>query len=276
VTNTRLRARCADLQQSAPESYKAYQRGNYELYDSLASAYVWWRDCMANDGALVDDLCRAEGLRWQTRKDNRPNFKPMLLLLFKFRHPTPAERVMIGQWSQALLAVHMEVEQSPDDFRAKLHSKVVALFKSEGMVGLAARERDTEEADDDGAGEVDDGGPIGPIVTRRPKRVSETITDDTRAKIADRAVQAVTTGAGIGSVVPKEPPRVANVLSPTKKDIIVIPARVEANGSITLLGSTPNQDTVRRVASEVARHDLVVDGGAAISVRRRDNQGEKL
>ncbi len=202
---------------------------------------MWWHDASQQDGYL-DARYKRRGITYRNRNDgNRPNFNPLIRLVWNFHNLGPTERVLISQCNKALQALHEQYSANPEDFNHNPEGKLTALIQSKGGVsGLAETVTLAGADDDDHEGEP----------SEKQNRANQNSAETLTAEIARQALQEIKASKGIGEVTPKEPVRVGN------DSLLVLLARQEKDGRVTILGSSNDPGQIEAVAAAVARGGL--------------------
>lgn len=124
------------LQSDAAEQYPDYRRRHELLWRLLSKTYLWWREASQEDDYLEMQY-KEKGIRYRSHGD-RPNFNPLIRLVWGIGDVEPADRVTISQWNQALQGMHAQYLLKPEDFNHNPEGKLTALFQlNGGVAGLA-------------------------------------------------------------------------------------------------------------------------------------------
>jgi hypothetical protein len=125
------------LQTDASEQYPAYRRNHELLWRLLSKTYLWWREAL-QEQEYLDARYEQSGIRHHSDDGNRPNFNPLIRLVWNFQQIDQNERVTISQWNKALQAMHERFLEKPENFNHNPEGKLIALLQSQGGVsGLA-------------------------------------------------------------------------------------------------------------------------------------------
>jgi hypothetical protein len=227
------------LQSDASEQYEAYRRTHEHLWKLLSRAYLWWRDASQEDGYLVS-LYEQKDIRYH-RDGTRPNFNPLIRLVWGIGDIDRADRVTISQWSQALQAMHEQYSQEAQDFNYNPEGKLTALLQSKGGISGLAGKTNAASADDADRARA-----------RSPTKRPSTGASDAlvTAEISRQALARVNDFVAIGAFTSEEPIRVG------VGGLLVLLARRDPTGGITILGSSNDPAQIEAVAAIVARRDL--------------------
>ena len=224
------------LQESADAQYEIYKRSHEQLWVLLSKAYLWWREASKESGYL-EFLYKQREIGFRTTDGNLPNFNPLIRLIWNMQELDSAERVTVSQWNKALQSVHEHYVQNPDDFRHNAEGKLTAYIQGEGGVaGLTASN----------VGDEDE--PVSPF---RRKSLNSAMTPKSRVEIERRSITELKTQKqGVGSVAIRGTVRVGG------EGLLVLLARREPNGHITVLGSSNDPTQIDAVAACAAQTNL--------------------
>jgi hypothetical protein len=228
------------LREAANEHYAVHRRSNEQLYTDLAKVLCWYIKASPDEIYLATKF-KERGIQYR-QSGNRPNFNPLIRLVWNFESIGPTERVTISQWSKALQAMHERHSGNPHAFQHNPEGKLVEFIQSQGGVsGLAEGTKLAAEAD------VDD--PAFPPSTT-PTR-SKTIQDDPRPdEIGRYACERVKASAGIGTATTSEPVRIG------ADGLCVLLGRPDVSGSVALLGSSNDPSHIEAVAAFIASREM--------------------
>ena len=238
MTKRHLELQLQKLQEGADAQYDAYRRSHEQLWSLLAKSYLWWREASEESGYL-EALYKKREIRFRTGDSNVPNFNPLIRLIWNMQELGAVERVTISQWNKALQSVHEHYAQHADDFRHNAEGKLTAYIEGQGgVVGLTTR--NAEYTDDET-----------PINRLRRTSHSSTLTTKGREEIARRALTELKAQKkGVGSVAVRETVRVGG------DGLLVLLARREKNGRITVLGSSNDPTQIDAVAALAVQTNL--------------------
>src|SRR5262249_46840495 len=208
------------LQNEAIEEYEAYRRSHEQLWKLLARAYLWWRDASREVGYL-DSVYKQRSILHRTDR-NRPNFNPLIRLVWKFENIGAAERVTISQWNKALQVMHERYLEKQQDFDHNPEGKLAALIQSRGGVsGLAASDASHKQG---------------------RRRTNNAGNDAVADEVARHALARLKTSKGIGTLTIKQPIRIGG------GNLSVLLARRDASGPVAILGSSNDSNQIEAVA----------------------------
>jgi hypothetical protein len=237
MSRRHLEIQLKKLQDGADLQYDAYRRSHELLWGLLAKSYLWWRDASEERGYL-EALYKQREIGFRASGSNVPNFNPLIRLIWNMQELDSAERATISQWNKALQSVHEHYAEHADDFRHNAEGKLTAYIEGQGgVVGLTMS--DAEYADDEEP-------------THRSRRTSNnSITAKSREEIARRALTELKSQrTGVGSVAVRDTVRVGG------DGLLVLLARQERNGRITVLGSSNDPSHIDAVAASAVQTNL--------------------
>ena len=76
-----LNQRLAELQSAADAQTQTYESSRDKLYQNIVDTYLWWREA-SKDSKYLNELYKAEGIRFRARGGNAPNFYPLVRLVW--------------------------------------------------------------------------------------------------------------------------------------------------------------------------------------------------
>ena len=224
-------------------NYANYVRSKAELRRALVKAYLWWRDCQ-NEPGLLDRLYDENGLQNRAAQDNKPNFGPMLRLMFNKIDIEDRERITIWSWGTAVRALHMEYEDNPKRYRHNAEGKLVSYFNEMGGISGLTKKDEPDEGEE--YIKADKQSKVGKSASKAALASQDAI----KLNLQQRALDVLRSDKGIGKADTKTAVRVG------EHGLLALLARREPNGTITILGSANSQDAVKLVAEQVIQADL--------------------
>jgi hypothetical protein len=227
------------LQSDAAEHYPGYRRNHELLWRLLSKTYLWWRKASEVDDYLESQY-EQKGIRYRSH-GNRPNFNPLIRLVWDIGDIEQADRVTISQWNKALQKMHAQYLQQPKDFNHNPEGKLTALLQTQGGVaGLAAIP--------DIADEPHHSRSRGSLTKNADAGGSDARVT---AEISRQALAQVNAFTEIAAFTTEEPIRVG------ADGFLVLLARRDRVGRITILGSSNDPAQIEAVAATIARRDVV-------------------
>jgi hypothetical protein len=129
-----LEQRLDALTIEASDSYDAEQAATRTHWRALVRAYLFWTDCQATPGFL-DDQYKAHGIRsYSLGGGNRPNFNPLLKLVFRKSLELRGDTSRIGQRASALSALHAECTDNPQRYRKDPEARLLDFWTKKGGI----------------------------------------------------------------------------------------------------------------------------------------------
>jgi hypothetical protein len=172
--------------------------------------------------------------------NRRPNFNPLLRLVFGKKDIEPADRVTFSQWNKALQAMDAHYSQQPKDFNHNPEGKLIELLRSNG--GVAGLAEAIPGVADQPA----------PDSARSSKTKGGAGSSDARvtAEMSRQALAQVNDFAKIAAFTTQHLIRVG------ADGLLVLLARRDQTGRITILGSSNDPAQIEAVAASIARRDF--------------------
>lgn len=226
MTEADLAARLDALTTEASDSYDAEETATRAHRRALVRAYLLWRDCQDSPGFL-DAQYESHGIKGYTLGEgNRPNFNPLLRLVFRKSLELRDNASRIGQRAAALSALHAEHEDNPKRYRKDPEAKLLAFMNDNhgisGLIKLDQEARATRE------GRTGPGGMPAP----REREPDEEFGIESLTALRKAALGSAVSSTGIASFVPSRPVRVG------ADDMLVLLGKREADGTVVVIGST--------------------------------------
>ncbi len=108
-----LNQKLAELQSAADAQTQAYESSRDKLYQNIVDTYLWWREA-SKDSKYLNELYKAEGIRFRARGGNAPNFYPLVRLVWNIDISKRASTV--SDWANSLLKLHETATQDADKY----------------------------------------------------------------------------------------------------------------------------------------------------------------
>lgn len=234
-----LRRRFAELSQESQASYSSYVRSTKDLWRQLVRNYLFWYDCQARPEDL-EELYEEHQLQVRAKVDNMPNFGPFLRIMFgKVVLDDDRERMTFWKWGTSLNALHIEYSENPQRYRSNPEGKLLQFMIDNGGIDGLTKKEDTDiDKFEDEPKEKD------------VKKVPPKITTRIRKAVQERAKIGLKTAKGIGTASTKAPVRIG------EDGLVVLLARREPNGAITIIGSTNDQAVIDGAAERSFSTDI--------------------
>ncbi len=235
-----LDAELQKIQTDAVDQVTKHQSARDLLYQNLAAAYIWWRQADKQEDYL-NNLYAANGIAHQNR-GNRPNFNPLVKLVFKL----PAENnPTTSQWAGAILALHDYFDDNPQifDHRPDPVGELTAHIRDSGGVnGLRRKQSDEIE------GLEDDSAPA-PKKGIKPKKPDKKRLKTEREVVSHKKSQ-IEVSAGILTV------DVGTVAANDDNLLILLARRDKQTGKLVIVGTTNDNGVVNQAILECVEIDL--------------------
>lgn len=225
--STDLDDKLAELQSNASGHFAAYRRTHSQLHSLLAESYLWWREAAEQLGYL-DSLYQRHEIGQKTT-DNKPNFNPLIRLIWQIREPTENDRATISQWNKALQGIDVQFCEHPEEFNHNPVGKLVSLIERKGGVVGFQEGRPTEREPQDG--------PASP----GPEGVDYT---------SELAIAALQSSPGIGLAVLDEPIRVG------QDDLVLLLAKRKPDGKVIILDSSNESGDIKKASLNAIRRNF--------------------
>lgn len=234
-----LRQRFQELSLESQQSYKNFVRSTEDLWRALVRSYLFWYDCQSVPEVL-DELYEEHELQVRARGDNTPNFGPFLRIVFgKSNLDAERERMTFWKWGTALNALHVEYSERLGHYRNNPEGRLLQFLADAGGIDGVTRKEDPaiDRFEDE---------PKKKEVKRAPPKVTTKI----RKAVQERAKRELKTAKEIGRVQAKAPVRIG------EDEMVVLLARREKNGSLTVIGSTNDQSVIDGAAERAFSSDI--------------------
>ncbi len=226
MTAADLAARLEALTTEASDSYDAEEQATRSHRRALVRAYLLWRDCQASPGFL-DAQYEAHGIRGYKLADgNRPNFNPLLRLVFRRSLELRNNASRIGQRAAALSALHAEHEDNPKRYRKDPEAKLLAFMNDNGGIsGLIQLDQDARATREGRPGP-------GGVPAPREREPDEEFGIESLTALRKAALGSAVASTGIARFMPSRPVRVG------ADGMLVLLGKREPDGTVVVVGST--------------------------------------
>lgn len=201
--------------------------------------YLFWYDCQATPEVL-DELYEEHQLQVRAKAENMPNFGPFLRIMFgKAVLDDDRERMTFWKWGTALNALHIEYSERLGYYRNNPEGRLLQFLSDAGGIdGITKKEEDVVDKFEDEPKLKD--------VKKAPPKVSTKI----RKAVQERAKLLLKTATEIGKVQAKAPVRIG------EDNLVVLLAKREKNGGLTVIGSTNDQSVIDGAAERAFSSDI--------------------
>lgn len=232
MTTADLAARLEVLTTEASESYDASEQATRTHRRALVRAYLLWRDCQS-DPDFLSDQYKTYGVRgYKLADSNRPNFNPLLRLVFRKSLELRNNDSRIGQRAAALSALHAEHEDNPKRYRKDPETKLLAFMNDNGgIAGLGKLDQDARAAREERPGP-------GGVPAPREREPDEEFGVESLAALRMAALDSAVSSPGIASFVPSRPVRVG------ADGMLVLLGKRGPDGTVVVVGSTNESEAL--------------------------------
>jgi hypothetical protein len=239
MDRAQLRKRFDELSLENQTTYSLYVRSTKDLWRQLVRNYLFWYDCQARPEDL-EELYEEHQLQVRAKAENMPNFGPFLRIMFgKAVLDDDRERMTFWKWGTSLNALHIEYSENSQRYRSNPEGKLLQfMVDSGGIDGLTKKE--------DPIVDIYEDEPKKKEIKRAPPKVTTKI----RKALQERAKIGLKTAKGIGTASTKAPVRIG------EDGLVVLLARREPNGAITIIGSTNDQAVIDGAAERSFSTDI--------------------
>lgn len=237
----KLLAKLQDLRITALETHRLNETGRKHLYKTLACTYFVHRQFMQADPQYLNQLYDKAGIVTTGGQSNEVNYRPFLRLVWDQKVVSGYLNNKLTQWSAVLRLLDARYLENPAYFDEMDGEDRMASYIDEcGGINAMLLGNKT-------------GGEDTPEVARhKPSEVRKIVEKQQATEaVAERRLEmlANTSAPALASVTPAE-----TVRSDENKLVALI-GRMEADGSIKLLGSTNETDAIKAVAAHALRKD---------------------
>lgn len=141
-TNT-LDQQLDQLQTDVKDQTAEYESSAAKLRQNFVDAYLWWRDA-SQEKDYLSGLYTKAGIKSRKRNSNRPNFYPLVRLVWKIDISKKASTV--SNWTKSMLALHEEYAEHSDLYESDARQRLINFIIDEGgLSGLRGERQMTEQ-----------------------------------------------------------------------------------------------------------------------------------
>ena len=135
----------ATLKGLADAHLKLHERSQRALWQTLAEAYMWWREAVKKEGYLEKQFAKNNITYYNTNK-NYPNFNPVVKLVMHYLDPI-RERVKINGYATALNAIDDEYIRNSHIYKNRdaVTELVDWMDDKGGILGITGKKVEDEE-----------------------------------------------------------------------------------------------------------------------------------
>lgn len=233
-----LQLKLDNLINSATETVRLNESSRQKLYGTLAETYVTWRELQQNPTWLEAQYKKAN-IDYRTTA-NEANFRPFIKLIFSITETKGYYNNKIYHWQTVLRQLDKYYLADERKYRENAVFKLKSLIDDLGgisqIVEDAAKLGDRNERDE--------------TETKKSDAKKKAALTQTQAELAKKSVSEFSSAViGIGSAKLEVAVRTDN------NNLVALIGRKEADGSITVLGSTNSSDAMNAVALGARAHN---------------------
>lgn len=232
-----LQSKLDALINSATEAVRLNESSRQKLYGTLAETYVTWREFQQNPKWLETQYKNANITYRST--GNEINFRPFIRLVFNISDTAGYYNNKIYHWQTVLRELDKYYISDERRYRENTVNKLKSLIDDLG--GIA---KIVEDAVHVGENQTDE------TETKKSVAKKQAALTQTQAELAKRSVSEFSSvPIGIGSAKLQVPVRTDS------NNLVALIGRREADGTITVLGSTNSNDAMSAVALGARAHN---------------------
>lgn len=208
-------------------------------WQSVARAYVWWRNADQQQGYL-DTLYASKGIA-NNNLSNRINFNPLVRLIWDIHGERWAH---VSSLAKTIAALHEEFIENPHLYKRNAEDELVTYIEDNG--GLSGvRKKGSLDFDDDGTVVEDQ--------KTKSKSGVKTVDKDIQKELLKRQTDHIAASTGIATIDVGD--AAVNTQNTTGSDLLVVLAKRDDNGKLVVLGTSNDTDLVERTVLECVEFD---------------------
>jgi hypothetical protein len=138
----KLDTRLKELQSTAEKQSTQYSSSRQLLHQNIVDAYLWWRDAQNEDGYLLK-LYDTNAIRYKKTKSNKPNFYPLVRLVWDIDVSTKAST--ISNWANSLAVLDETYASAPNKFPQPRADLINYIDSKGGLKGLRGEKQLTAD-----------------------------------------------------------------------------------------------------------------------------------
>ena len=236
-----LQSKLDDLIISATEANRLNESSRQKLYGTLAHTYVTWRELQQNPKWLETQYKKANIDYRNT--ENKINFRPFIRLVFNITETKGYYNNKIYHWQEVLRKLDEYYISDERRYKENAANKLKSLIDDLGgiskIVEKAAIGKD--KTSDESGNETE---------TKKSDAKKKAALTQTQAELAKKSVSEFSSAVnGIGSA------KIEVAVRTDNNNLVALIGRKEADGSITVLGSTNSSDAMNAVALGARAHN---------------------
>lgn len=236
-----LEQKLEDLILVGLESDRLYESSTEHLYKTLAQAYIDWVE-FQKVPSFLETQYKSKGIVWRKIQSNEINFRPYIKLVFGLKENSATNNNKAGDWGAVLRELdRFYNEADADYFNDNALGKLINQIRLRGgVVGINKGELASGADDDDNTSPSDE------------KKLAKKKLSDDELALRSKTILTNNKSRGIGKALPSQHVRV------DENNLVVMVGRREANGTITLLGTTNNDEAINAAAIHVAKRNMAL------------------
>ncbi len=238
MTKASLRDKVDKLTTEASAKLDEFERSHAALHHALVKTLLLWIECEQELGFL-DELYKDRGIRYHKPPDKVPTFLPFLKVIFGSSKVTQSDQSRLGQWNGALLSLYRDYHDRSSHYRAKAEAKLYDHLKRNGGIDGLLRKDDDERTKREDV--IDIGG---------QKTSFNPFLEPPQAALLKFGSDIVKQYPPTGVVTTTNPLRIGD------ENLIALLGRREANGTISVIGSTNRQAAIDLVSQGLLKLPL--------------------
>lgn len=245
MDRTSLLAKLQELRITALESHRLTEIGRRHLYLTLARIYFVHREFTQADSKYLDQLYNQAGIVTTGGQSNEVNYRPFLRLVWDQTVVDGAMNNRLTHWSKVLRQLDARYLENPGYFAEIDREQRMASYIDEcgGVTAMVERANGVV-----GAPEFKQD-----VVKTKPSEARKIVERQKVAEVvAERHIQLLssTSAPAIATVAPTA------TMRHDGNKLVALIGRLEADGTVKLLGSTNDTDAINMVAARALNNDL--------------------
>lgn len=240
---TELTAQLEEIQAGAANQVTLYESARTQLYKNLVGTYLWWREARNTEGYL-EQLYAAEDIGFRKSASNRPNFHPLVRLVFKLQQQV--EAMQISNWAHAIAALDDEYTAKPFIYKNRgnaVGELIDFIGDNGGVSGL--RKLNNQQIEEFGDEVFEP--------TKQKKSPSQKAIEKkikTQTQVLKHKKQQIAQSDNSKII------EIGEVATNEDELIVVLARRNDKSGKLTVIGSTADDDVINKTIMECAEIDL--------------------
>jgi hypothetical protein len=208
-------------------------------WQSVARAYVWWRNADQQQGYL-DALYAAKGIA-NNNLSNRINFNPLVRLIWDIHGERWAH---VSSLAKTIAALHEEFVENPHLYKRNAEDELVAYIEDNGGLKGVKLKGSLQFDDDDGV--IDE-------PKKKTKSSVKNIEKAVQKELLKRQTDHIAAAKGVAKIDVGDV--AVNTENRTGSDLLVLLAKRDDSGKLVVLGTSNDTDLVERAVLECVEFD---------------------